>query len=191
MLNTPIDEILFDGDGKVTGIRSGENTATAPLVICDPTYTTNDRLKPTGKIIRAICLLDHPIPETNNVDSVQIIIPAKQLDRMYDTFISMVSYSHMICAKGIYVAMVSTTVETDSPEQEIQPAINLLGPILDMFVCVTTNYEPFEDGRQSNLWVTKSYDASTHFEIASDDILQIYEKISGEKLDLNIEPDDD
>jgi len=24
MLNTPVDEILFDGDGKVTGIKSGK-----------------------------------------------------------------------------------------------------------------------------------------------------------------------
>ena len=40
MLNTPVDEILMNADGKVTGIRSGENTATAPLVICDPSYVT-------------------------------------------------------------------------------------------------------------------------------------------------------
>ena len=40
MLNTKIDEILFDGDGKVTGVSSGENKALAPIVICDPTYTT-------------------------------------------------------------------------------------------------------------------------------------------------------
>ena len=102
----------------------------------------------------------------------------------------MVSYSHMICAQGIYVAMVSTTVETDSPEQEIQPAIALLGPILDMFVSVSTSYEPFEDGKSSNLWISKSYDASTHFEIASEDILSMFEKITGEKLDMNIEPDE-
>ena len=31
----------------------------------------------------------------------------------------MVSSSHMICAEGIYVAMGSTTVETDDPESEI------------------------------------------------------------------------
>ena len=37
MLNTAVDEILMK-DGKVTGIRSGENTASAPLVICDPSY---------------------------------------------------------------------------------------------------------------------------------------------------------
>lgn len=87
--------------------------------------------------------------------------------------------------------MVSTTVETDSPEEEIQPAIDLLGPILDMFVSVSVTYDPLEDGKSSNLWITKSYDPSTHFEIASVDILETYEKIVGEKLDLDIEPDED
>jgi len=103
----------------------------------------------------------------------------------------MVSYSHLICAQGVYVAMVSTTVETDNPQSEIQPAISLLGDILDMFVSVSTIYEPLEDGRDSNLWISKSYDPSSHFEKASDDIQEIYEKIVGEKLDLNIEPDED
>jgi Rab GDP dissociation inhibitor len=40
MLNTKVDEILFNEEGKVTGIRNGENTASAPLIICDPSYTT-------------------------------------------------------------------------------------------------------------------------------------------------------
>ena len=87
-----------------------------------------------------------------------------------DTYISMVSYSHLICANGVYVAMVSTTVETDNPQAEIQPAISLLGDILDMFVSVSTIYEPLDDGKQTNLWITKSYDPSSHFEKASDDI---------------------
>lgn len=66
MLNAKVDEILFNPDGKVKGIRQGDEIATAPIVICDPSYTTNDRLKPTGKVIRAICLMDHPLPDTNN-----------------------------------------------------------------------------------------------------------------------------
>jgi len=37
MLNTKVDEILFE-DGKVCGIKSGDNIARAPLVICDPSY---------------------------------------------------------------------------------------------------------------------------------------------------------
>ena len=110
---------------------------------------------------------------------------------MTDTYISMVSYAHQICAQGFYVAMVSTMVETSTPEQEIEPAIKLLGSILDMFVSVTTVYEPLESGKDSNVWITKSYDPSSHFEVASEDILQVYEKLTGEKLDLNIEPDEE
>jgi Rab GDP dissociation inhibitor len=76
MLNTKVDEILFD-NGKVCGIRSGDQTAKAPLVICDPSYTNPDKIKPTGKVIRASCLLNHPTPNTHNAPSIQIILPAK------------------------------------------------------------------------------------------------------------------
>jgi Rab GDP dissociation inhibitor len=81
MLNTQVDKILFGEDGKVSGIQSGENTATAPLVICDPSYCAEEHIKPTVKVIRAICLLDHPIPNTGNAPSIQIIMPAKQLNK--------------------------------------------------------------------------------------------------------------
>ena len=83
----------------------------------------------------------------------------------------MVSYAHQICAQGYYVAMVSTMVETSSPEQEIKPALDLLGPILDIFVSVTTVFDPLESGKDNNVWISKSYDPSSHFEVASDDIL--------------------
>ena len=60
-----------------------------------------------------------------------------------------------------------------------------------MFVSVSTLYDPVETGKDNNLWITSSYDATSHFETASDDILKIYEQIVGEKLDLNIEAPDD
>jgi Rab GDP dissociation inhibitor len=103
----------------------------------------------------------------------------------------MVSANHCVSAKGYYIAMVSATVESDSPENEIQPAIKLLGSILEMFVSVSDSYAPLESGKDSGLWITRSYDPSSHFEIAADDILDIYQKITGEVLDLNIEPDED
>ena len=82
MLNTPVDEILFNTDGQVTGVRSGEQTARAPLIICDPSYVRDlKKTKSVGKVIRAICILDHPIPNTDNVPSIQIILPQKQLNR--------------------------------------------------------------------------------------------------------------
>ena len=35
-------------------------------------------------------------------------------------YVSMVSSAHAVCAKGLYIAIVSTTVETKDPEKEIQ-----------------------------------------------------------------------
>jgi Rab GDP dissociation inhibitor len=81
MLNTKVDEILFK-DGKVCGIKSGEEIARAPLVICDPSYATSlGKVQEVGRVIRAICIMDHPIPQTNDATSVQVILPQKQLNR--------------------------------------------------------------------------------------------------------------
>ena len=84
------------------------------------------------------------------------------------------------------MTIVSTTVETKQPKQEIRPAFTLLCPILEIFVSVSVLHDPLEDGKSNNLLITKSYDPSSHFEIASNDILDIYLRLTGEKLDLNI-----
>jgi Rab GDP dissociation inhibitor len=70
MLNTKVDEILFK-DGKVMGIKSGEEEAKAPLIICDPSYVQSlgGKVKAVGKVIRVICIMDHPIPNTNDATS--------------------------------------------------------------------------------------------------------------------------
>lgn len=46
-----------------------------------------------------------------------------------DIYVSVVSYTHQIASKGYFMAIVSTMVETGNPEAEIQPGIDLLGPI--------------------------------------------------------------
>jgi hypothetical protein len=46
----------------------------------------------------------------------------------------MVSHTHNVCAKDVYVAIVSTIIETDRPEMEIAPGLQLLGPIYQKFV---------------------------------------------------------
>lgn len=119
MLNTNVDEILIE-NGKAVGVRCGEESARAPLVISDPSYVMAlEKTRIVGKVIRAICIMDHPIPNTNNATSVQIIIPQKQLNRSNDIYITMVSSSHAVCARGLHIAIISTTVESDSPEAEI------------------------------------------------------------------------
>ena len=84
MLNTDIDEILFE-NGKVVGVKNADGVAQCSMVICDPTYAIRCGLKDRGRlvetVIRCICILDHPIPNTENIPSVQIIIPQKQIKR--------------------------------------------------------------------------------------------------------------
>lgn len=57
----------------------------------------------------------------------------------------MVSSTHAVCAKGLYIAIVSATVETSNPMAEIQPALDLLGPVLEMFVQEADLHEPVND----------------------------------------------
>jgi Rab GDP dissociation inhibitor len=100
----------------------------------------------------------------------------------------MVSSAHAVCSKGLYIAMVSAAVETDKPELEIRPAFELLGPVLEFFTDISTLYEPTESGKDDKLFITASYDPQSHFEFASEEVLDLYKRITGEELDLNIEP---
>lgn len=45
MLNTDINEILYDENGKVSGVKGPEGTAFCKTVICDPTYALKCGLK--------------------------------------------------------------------------------------------------------------------------------------------------
>jgi Rab GDP dissociation inhibitor len=49
-------------------------------VIAHPSYFP-ERVRQTHRVVRAICLMDHAIPKTNQSDSCQIIIPQRQLNR--------------------------------------------------------------------------------------------------------------
>merc|ERR1711990_1246651 len=111
----------FDESGKVAGVRSGNETAKCKQVFCDPSYSPT-HVRKTGRVVRCICLMDHPLPNTKDALSTQIIIPQKQVGRKSDIYVTMVS---------------STTLETDNPEAEIQPGLNLLGPIKQKFLQIS------------------------------------------------------
>ncbi|KZS95772.1 rab GTPase activator [Sistotremastrum niveocremeum HHB9708] len=192
MLDKPIDEIVTDADGKFVGVRSGTETVKAKQVIGDPSYFGAGkeieggklRVVEEGKVVRAICILKHPIPGTDDSDSVQIIIPQNQVGRRNDIYIAMVSSTHNVCAKDVYVAMVSTIVETDKPELEIRPGLNLLGPIYDKFVSITPLYTPTSTGQDDNIFITRSYDATSHFETVVEDVNDVWQRVVGKELVL-------
>jgi len=97
----------------------------------------------------------------------------------------MVSYTHQVAAKGWFIAMVSTTVETSNPEAEIKPALDLLGPIKQKFFSVSDFFTPKDDGRDSQLFISQTYDATTHFETTCLDVLDVYRRGTGEDFDFS------
>lgn len=110
LLNRAVDEIVMD-NGKVNAVKSdgkasdfwregrevaknlGHHCALRDCVslslsqlfhckqlICDPSYVPN-RVRKVGRVIRVICLLNHPVKNTHEASSCQIIIPQAQLNR--------------------------------------------------------------------------------------------------------------
>ncbi|CAD5221029.1 unnamed protein product [Bursaphelenchus okinawaensis] len=185
MLDKPVDEIVIENN-KVVGVRSGSEVAKCKQLYCDPSYLKgSDRVKKTGQVIRAICILNHPIPNTNDNASCQIIIPQKQVDRHFDIYISCVSNSNLVAPKGWYIAMVSTIVETSNPESEILPGLQLLGTITDKFVSISDIYEPVDLGTESQIFISKGYDSTTHFETVCKDVLDIFERGTTEAFNFD------
>ena len=61
----------------------------------------------------------------------------------------------------------------------------LLGAVDEKFVEVTDILQPSDDGRGSKAFVSRSYDATSHFETEMDDVLDLYTRITGKRLDLS------
>jgi len=182
MLNKPVEEIVYK-DGVAVGVKSEGEVAKCKFVIGDPSYFP-DKVKKVGQVVSAICILSAPVPNTNNAESAQIIIPQKEAKRNYDIYISVVSYAHNVAPKGRWIALVSTTVETNKPEEELKPGLSLLGKVDEIFYQIRDLYEPLEDGKKDQVFISRSFDAETHFDKSCEDILDIYKRITGKDMDL-------
>jgi Rab GDP dissociation inhibitor len=105
--------------------------AKAKIIVGDPSYFHSSKSRVVGKVVRSICILDHPVVNTDNAESVQIIIPASQVKRHNDIYVCMVSFAHNVAAAGRYIAIVSTTVETSNPIAELEAGFKILGTIME------------------------------------------------------------
>eukprot|EP00878_Enallax_costatus_P008676 GHUV01009070.1.p1 GENE.GHUV01009070.1~~GHUV01009070.1.p1 ORF type:complete len:284 (+),score=97.88 GHUV01009070.1:1054-1905(+) len=184
MLHKSDAAVVYDESGKAVGVSSEGETAKCKFVVGDPSYFPN-KTRATSRVVRAICILSHPMPNTDNAHSVQIILPQKQVGRHSDMYVFCCSYAHNVAANNKWIAFVSTTVETNSPEAELAPGLALLGPIDEKFVSVVDVHEPIEDGSKDGCYISKGYDPTTHFETTVDDVLDIYKRITGKDLDLD------
>lgn len=190
MLNKPIDEVLVGSDGKAWGVKAGNEVAKAAHIIGDPSYFPSDKCRVVGRVIRSICILDHPVAGAESAESLQIIIPFSQVPgRRNDIYVAVVSHAHMVSAAGKFIAIVSTTVETANPAAEVAPGVQLLGRVLERFDSVSDLMAPVSDGSADNCFITESYDATSHFETAAENVLSLYERLTGTKLDMTISAD--
>ncbi|XP_069140136.1 rab GDP dissociation inhibitor beta-like [Argopecten irradians] len=187
MLDKTVDEIVME-DGKVVGVRSGDETARTKMVICDPSYVPN-KVKRVGQVARAICILNGPLEGVNKCQSLQIIIPQNQVNRKNDIYIIVLSNQLNVTSKENYLGIVSTNVETGNPEAELQPGIDILngsnGNIAEKFFTVADLLEPVDDGTPDNIYVSTSYDATSHFQTTCEDVVDIYRRATGKEMDFS------
>ncbi|KAI3916533.1 hypothetical protein MKW92_009763 [Papaver armeniacum] len=170
MLNKPECKVEFDENGKVIGVTSEGET-----------------VQKVGRVARAICIMSHPIPNTSDSHSPQVILPQKQLGRKSDMYLFCCSYTHNVAPQGKYIAFVSAEAETDQPEVELKPGIDLLGSVDETFFDIYDVYKPTNKEDDDNCFISTSYDASTHFESTVQDVLAMYHKITGKEVDLTVD----
>jgi len=190
-------------DGTVAGVvnHDGEEAVVArtKTVVGDPSYFAG-KTKPTGSVVRAIALLDAPLAEMekDGASSCQVIFPAAQCGRCNDLYLFLCSNAHKVAPAGKYVAFLSTKVEGRtqgmSNEQiahrELAAGLALFtrpgAPMpLHLFYDAYPTYAPLTNGTKDRVFISESFDATSHFETAINDVLDMYQRITGETLNLD------
>lgn len=200
MLNKPVEEIIYDEAGKFVGVKSEGEIVKAKVLVGDPSYFkpaeekegAAPKVKLTKQIVRAICILQHPVPNSGKNSGTQIILPAKQLNRQTDIYITQLDEQHKVCAAGKCLAIAATVREMEDPYTELQAAFEGLGfqASDDVFININDYYEPTGDGKDNNVFISSSMDATSHFETTVDDVMDMYQRMNGKPLDLTI-PDEE
>jgi Rab GDP dissociation inhibitor len=84
-----------------------------------------------------------------------------------DIYVAVVGGGHNVAPKGYYIAIVSTIAEKDANHHEElkHGIVRLGGKLLEQFMgSPIPLYEPIESGKNDNIFISKSYDATSHFE---------------------------
>eukprot|EP00965_Chrysotila_dentata_P044816 1489160-Pleurochrysis_carterae.AAC.4 len=164
------------------------------MVVGDPSYFP-DKCRRRGKVVRAIALLSQPLPNTNDAPSCQVIFPAAQVNRTNDLYLFCCGASHKVAPQSRYVAFLSSNVEGEcdgmSAEQvaqrELNVGLNLLtngGGVVRIFYDVYELLVPNSDGDADRVFISESFDPTSHFETAINDVLAMYKRITGSDLVL-------
>ncbi len=204
-----IKSLNWDADGKFTGItfsqaQCGEVTATAKQIVGDPSYFPESKTRKVNQICRSICVLSSPVPQASS--DCQIILPGKNIApaRKSDIYVSCLCSQQKVCPDGKYLAVVSTTnngADCDvndlkackaTNQRELKAALELFkaadnktSSIIESFDWVTNERIPVDDGKAKGYFITRSFDATTHFQSVMDEVFGVYTAVTGKVFNLN------
>lgn len=187
-------ELVKGDDGAAVGVKVMDTIANAKVVVADPSYFP-ELCSKKGKVIRAIAILSEPVPNTGNppASSYQIIFPGASVGRTNDVYLFCGSSSLKVAPVGKYVVFVSTNVENAVPDgitaeavaqKELAAGLSMLKGIVRIFYDMYDMMVPTVLGDKERVFLTQSFDPTTHFETAITDVLEVYKRITGKELEL-------
>lgn len=202
--NCEIKQLDYNEDGTFAGLKfshpqTGDVQATAKQIIGNPTYFAPEMSTKIAQIARSIVILSAPVPKA--AENCQIIIPGCNVTpvRSNDIYVSCLSAKQNICPAGQFIAVISATFDgahidiadkkaaSTACARELKAANALFAPntILERFDWVTEQRGPIADTSAKGVFMTQSFDATTHFQSVMAEIFGVYKSVSGK--DINID----
>jgi len=130
------------------------------------------------------------------VGSHQVIFPGGTVGRKNDLYLFCCGQGHKVAPAGKYLVFLSTTVEEEVPglspqqvaQRELAAGLQLLTPVSRIFYDVYDMYAPAKDGKDDGVFISESFDPTSHFETAIKDVMAMWERMTGKPLELTNGP---
>ena len=69
-------------------------------------------------------------------------------------------------------------------------AFDIIGKVQYKFTKISERYEVKKGNPNDGVYISNSFDATSHFESETENVLELYRQISGKELDLTDLPED-
>ncbi|KAL1514802.1 hypothetical protein AB1Y20_003888 [Prymnesium parvum] len=189
LLDRPIDRIVFDDSGAACGVESEGVEVKCGCVVAAPEYVP-DRVTESHKVVRLYAVLAHAPNLCKEATSCHLVIPAQECGRSNDIFLFAGGPTLGVAPKGKWLVVASTRLEGECDgealalaKRELAAVLPLLKPAKKLLAEVVPCYAPKEDEQPpEGLHLCASCDETTHFDSVEEDVLRVYEAITGEPL---------
>lgn len=178
--------LLTDGEGRCTGVSMADGEEILSDCVVAGPAAVPEHVAPRYDIVRLYAVLGHAPNLCKDAKSCQLLLPAEQCERTYDTYLTALSSTHGAAPSGKWVVAASTRVEgpTDGltplavAKRELAAVLPLLKPSLKLFAEVTPYYEPAAPPEA--LLVLPSTDETSYFDSIERDVEEAFALITGE-----------